>query len=244
MGVFLMKDSLKIKICGITTITDRDMVIAAGVDYFGSIINVPSSLRSIDLTRARILFNTREVRKVAVLVNPDEQHALKVVEELNPTAIQLHGFESPDFISSLKDKSKCEIWKVIHIPARYDDRRALIDRINEEMKMFRQAGAETLMLDTTIKTSQGGDRRGGTGKTFDWHIIRDIVVPAEATLFIAGGIKPDNVYRLLSSPIIGGIDASSGVELYPGKKDPTKVRKFFSEILNNAVKKSDSTPGQ
>ena len=222
-------NGIMLKICGITSIIDRDMVIAGGADFFGSIIGVSDSLRSIGLAEAQIIFNTRDIEKVAVLVNPTRDFVHKVIDKLTPAAIQLHGKETPEFVSSLKETVKCSIWKAVHIPLEFKDRRDLIENVNSTFQAFAGAGVSVLLLDTMVKT-KNGDKTGGSGISFDWHVIREIVVPQGVNLFIAGGINPDNVYRLLSSPSIKGLDVNSGVEQYPGKKDPVKLRKFFEAM--------------
>ena len=67
---------------------------------------------------------------------------------------------------------------------------------------------------------------GGSGHAFDWRILGE---QAPARAFIAGGLKPENIGRLLPFQP-WGVDISSGVESAPGVKDPDRLRLFFSRL--------------
>lgn len=224
--------NLKVKICGITNIIDRDLVIAAGADYFGAIIEMPQSPRSIELPHAAVLFNVSGIQKVAVLVNPEEKLLGKVVEYLKPTAIQLHGNEPQEFCAGIKEKFGCRVWKALSVPAEITDIEARIKELNTAIQTYVQARIDTFILDTRIKTADG-ERTGGTGTRFSWDIIQKLELPTEVSLFVAGGINPDNVAELVGHFRIQGIDIGSGVESYPGKKDPLKIRKLM-EVIRGA----------
>jgi phosphoribosylanthranilate isomerase len=67
---------------------------------------------------------------------------------------------------------------------------------------------------------------GGSGRSFRWEILGD---EAPRGVFIAGGIRPDNVAALLSHHPYG-IDLSSGIESSPGVKDPKSMTAFFEAV--------------
>ena len=64
---------------------------------------------------------------------------------------------------------------------------------------------------------------GGTGRTFDWSLIREIEQP----LWLAGGLNPDNVAQAVRSVNPDWVDVSSGVEDKPGIKNAALVRAFI-----------------
>ena len=47
---------------------------------------------------------------------------------------------------------------------------------------------------------------------------------------LAGGINPDNVFKLINTVKPDGIDVGSGVEESKGKKSKEKMKKLFEEI--------------
>ena len=64
------------------------------------------------------------------------------------------------------------------------------------------------------------------------HIDDDLIdVAAEQRpLWLAGGISPDNVVEVINRHTPELLDASSGLEISPGKKDPGKLRAFFQAV--------------
>ncbi len=66
----------------------------------------------------------------------------------------------------------------------------------------------------------------GSGKVFDWGLATE--VPGGLRLILAGGLDPDNVADAIGVVEPWGVDVSSGVEAAPGRKDPTKVRRFIA----------------
>ena len=67
--------------------------------------------------------------------------------------------------------------------------------------------------------------KGGTGRTFDWGIAR--MAASYGRVILSGGLNPDNVGRAVEEVGPYAVDASSGVESRPGKKDDFKLRAFI-----------------
>ena len=82
---------------------------------------------------------------------------------------------------------------------------------------------DPIMLD-----SWSGDQRGGTGRTWDWEAARQLL--GSRKVFIAGGLQPGNVGKVVSEFRPYGVDVSSGVEARPRVKDPDKVRAFVRAV--------------
>lgn len=67
---------------------------------------------------------------------------------------------------------------------------------------------------------------GGTGRTHDWRLSRAIREAIEVPLFLAGGLKPENVAAAIREVQPYGIDVCSGLRT-EGKLDPQKLAAFF-----------------
>jgi phosphoribosylanthranilate isomerase len=82
---------------------------------------------------------------------------------------------------------------------------------------------DPIMLD-----SWSADQRGGTGRAWDWELARDLL--STRKVFIAGGLEPGNVGKVVSGFKPYGVDVSSGVEAAVRVKDPDKVRAFVHAV--------------
>ena len=89
---------------------------------------------------------------------------------------------------------------------------------------------------------------GGTGVTFDWEAARKTLFQngEERKFIAAGGLGPDNVTKAIVTLRPWGVDAVSGVEAAPGRKDSDKVRRFIAaaRTANNFSGRSHRGYGQ
>lgn len=113
-------------------------------------------------------------------------------------------------------------------------------RLRDELRAIgRHHAADAVLLDTRTATASGG-----TGKTLDWKRAGDVIA-AEAgklRIVLAGGLTPSNVADAIRTVRPWGVDVASGVESFPGRKDPVRVHTFvraarvaFAAIENKAV---------
>ena len=70
---------------------------------------------------------------------------------------------------------------------------------------------------------------GGTGRTHDWSLSRKIREAIEVPLFLAGGLKPENVAAAIQEVQPFGVDVCSGLRTN-GALDRHKLADFFSNI--------------
>ena len=84
------------------------------------------------------------------------------------------------------------------------------------------ADADALLLD-----SRTADRLGGTGRTHDWAVsARIVAAAAPVPVYLAGGLRPENVEEAIMEVRPAGVDANSGLEDAGGCKDPARMREF------------------
>ncbi|MDH7481351.1 MAG: phosphoribosylanthranilate isomerase [Armatimonadota bacterium] len=217
-----------VKICGITSAEDRDLVAEAGADYFGVLIDVAYSPRSISLTQAGKLFKSPPIPGVALVFNNSLDRIRKIVDELNPFAIQLLGNEPPEFIATLKSALDCRIWKCLHLPPKGHgavDLEFLIT-LAEDLE---NSGVDAIAVDT-LDTTGTKTMLGGTGMVGDWNAIRALLKDRTVPGILAGGINDGNVIMALQAVRPNGIDVCTGVESSIGKKDPAKLNRLFSVL--------------
>jgi phosphoribosylanthranilate isomerase len=67
------------------------------------------------------------------------------------------------------------------------------------------------------------------GPAFDWSQTAQLKRP----LILAGGLKPDNVHEAIQRSKPWAVDVASGVEISPGRKDHTRMKKFIEAALRS-----------
>ncbi|MFC1478231.1 phosphoribosylanthranilate isomerase [Candidatus Margulisiibacteriota bacterium] len=200
---------IKIKICGITNLEDALLACELGADAIGFIF-APSP-RQVNLETVRGITSQIPpfVTRVGVFVNEPAELINETARNCGLDAVQLHGDESPEYCKSIKRR----VIKVLRIKEGSD-----LDVI----KLY-EDHVSAFLFDT-----YSPDQYGGTGKTFNWDILKD--VETSKPYIVSGGITPDNVSSLLGSVDPYGIDIGSGVESSPGKKDPEKLKQLFAAL--------------
>ena len=200
--------SVTVKICGITSEADALAAAEAGADAIG-LMFYEGSPRHVTLEQAKAISAAlpQHVMRVGVFVNAEEAFVHQALTECMLNILQFHGDETPE---------ECSRYPVM------------------TLKAFRVQGEETLaqleaypsagyLLDAYVK-----DALGGTGATFNW----DLAVRAQEfgkPIFLAGGLTPENVAEAVRKVQPFGVDASSGVEIEPGRKDAEQMRTFVAE---------------
>lgn len=211
-----MNARVKVKICGIKRPEDARAAAEAGADAIGLnfVAGSPRFLAGMHEAQAVLKgLGGVSLLKVGVFVNPEPDLAVEYAKSLGLNAVQLHGDESPDFVSALKARlGGTAVWKAFRI-ARAEDLRAV-------------AGfpCDAVLLDARADGSGGDAARGGTGKSFDWALLDGFARPAEWLL--AGGLAPQNVAEAVRRVRPVWVDTASGVESAPGIKDAAKIRAF------------------
>jgi phosphoribosylanthranilate isomerase len=71
---------------------------------------------------------------------------------------------------------------------------------------------------------------GGTGRTHNWEISRSIRELVQIPVFLAGGLKAENVRGAISCVQPFGVDVCSGVRTH-GALDPVKVSAFIRAAM-------------
>ena len=235
-----MKGGYKAKICGTTNLEDVRLSADEGADFFGAVVDVDFSPRSLTVDDAGSLFAEPPIPGVALVFRMKQAQIETVIQELNPFAVQ---FLDPADISLLKRLKSAypsvEMWQSIHLPQA--GKEADFGHFKKTVEDYVDAGVDSLLFDT-VAVSQGITKFGGTGKTSDWNVVKGLIdtIQSPVPVWLAGGINPENVGDALDSVDPYGIDLCSGVEARPGKKDPRKVKALMSTIRERSMLKGQS----
>jgi phosphoribosylanthranilate isomerase len=203
-------ESVKLKVCGITSLADAQAAISCGARYLGFNF-YPKSPRYIDPASAQFIIERlpREIITVGVFVNePRPEDVIDILRVSGALIAQLHGDE---------DGYYCE-----RVGA---DRVIKAVRTNNDFDVQSVSGfpAWAILLDAF-----DAKLYGGTGKTANWETAREAA--KFARVFLAGGLSPDNVAQAIRAVEPFAVDVNSGVESSPGKKDKVKLLRVREEM--------------
>ena len=103
-------------------------------------------------------------------------------------------------------------------------------RDDEAVKEATSVGphVDALLLDSG-NPSAAVKELGGTGRTHDWDISLRIKNAVSVPVYLAGGLKPENIREAVSRVKPFGVDVCSGVRTN-GMLDETKLAAFFRNI--------------
>ena len=223
-----------VKICGVTTAADAEMVAAAGADAIG--LNfVEGSPRQLDLAHGREVAAAipAGVLRVGVFAGSPVDTMLQIARVLHLDAIQLHGhldggqepIDPPERCGQL---SGLPVIRAVRLETSRPGTDAL-SAARQWIAAAVAAGAAPAMVivDAAVSRGTAPGRLGGTGDRVDWTALAQagfLPVP----MAVAGGLTPDNVAEAVRVTGLSAVDTASGVEAAPGRKDPEKVRAFVA----------------
>lgn len=196
----------RIKICGITNEGDALAAVAAGADAIG-LVFYPPSPRAVSVDEAVRILSVLPpfVSSVGLFLDPEVAAVDEVLNVVPLSMLQFHGRESAAFCHSFKRPYLKALGLAGNRPLNADD----------------YVDAAALLFD-----SHAPGEAGGTGKTFDWQRLPRTQRP----VILAGGLTPQNVGEAVRQVRPYAVDVSSGVELAPGRKDPSLMKAFVEEV--------------
>jgi phosphoribosylanthranilate isomerase len=200
---------VRVKICGITNLDDAAEAVRLGAWAVGLIHHrqSPRSVEPAAATEIAAAFR-RKCEVVGVFVNPELDDVAHAVEDEGLTMVQLNGDEGPSFCAEVARRTGVKVTKAIHVSSAADI----------------HAG-EAFRTDFHLFDSKSAGLWGGTGKTFDWELLRHR--PNGVPAIVAGGLRPENVAEAIEVTHPYAVDVASGVEAEPGRKDHAAMEAFF-----------------
>ncbi|HEX5152749.1 MAG TPA: phosphoribosylanthranilate isomerase [Parafilimonas sp.] len=208
----------RIKVCGLTEANQVRQLNELGIEFAGfnfyrrSPRYVYKNMPSTAIKRIR-----GKINKVGIFVDEEVEEVLRAVDDCGLYLVQLHGNESPRYCEKISNY--ITVIKVFRLS---DD-----DNVEWKIKDYYEV-ADMFMFDTETTAF------GGSGKKFNWHILKDVRI--NKPFFLAGGISPGDVNELKKfamQPVakdLFAIDINSKFEVMPGVKDIDMIKAFRKKL--------------
>ncbi|MBN8677380.1 MAG: phosphoribosylanthranilate isomerase [Chitinophagales bacterium] len=212
---------MRVKICCISSEEEAMQAIAAGAAALGLVGAMPSGPGIIsDALIAQIASTTPP--DIATFLLTSETSAQEIIQHhkrVNTNTIQMVDALVSGTYQEIKSALPAvKLVQVIHVLDEKD--------IDEALQAAEQV--DFILLDSG-NPNLGVKELGGTGRTHNWNISRKIVEQSPVPVFLAGGLKPENVRAAIDAVQPYGLDLCSGVRT-DGKLDPWKLESFFAAV--------------
>jgi len=195
------------------------MAAEAGADALGFVF-APSPRRvTVENAAAITQHLPPKIEKIGVFVEVELEEIVSTVQRGGLTGVQLHWDAPHELPARLRERlPEVRVLRVVHFIAESAAQHAA--QIAEN---GRNPHVHAVLVD-----SRTAKAVGGTGVAFDWQAANMALVQnaKECKLIAAGGLNPSNVAEAIRALRPWGVDAVSGVEAAPGRKDAAKVREF------------------
>ncbi len=207
----------QIKVCGLTVPEEAAACAALGADAVG-LVFFPPSPRHVTLAQAaRITALLPErVRAAGVFVDPDRGFLAEAIRAGRLRVVQLHGQEPPELAAWIQDRYAVTVLKALFMTKKP----ALTAAVDYPVPAF------------LVECGQG-PLPGGNALQWDWGAAADFARRHPTVL--AGGLDADNVAQAIAAAMPQAVDASSGLEAAPGRKDLKKVERFVAAVRGTAA---------
>ena len=177
----------KVKLCGLSRESDIAAVNKLKPDLVGFVF-AKKSKRYVSPEQAEHLKSLLApgILAAGVFVNEPVEAVAELLDRGVIDVAQLHGSEDDDYIARLRALTGKPIFRAFKVKSEAD------------LPAIESCAADLVLLDSGA----------GTGKTFDWSLVRSVQRP----YFLAGGLDPDNIADAIAALHPYGVDVSSGIE--------------------------------
>lgn len=213
---------MKVKICGLTKVSEAEYLNEAGSDYAGFVFYGPSK-RNVTKEKAQEIMRALnpEILKVAVMVSP-EASFVREIEALGFDILQIHK----ELKTEVLEVATKPVWFAVNVSdeAELDAKENWLESLPKELK----DKVTAFVVDAP---------EFGSGKTFNWRKSKRLLKagaqsPPKRMFVLAGGLNTENVSEGIKLFHPDVVDVSSGVE-GPDGKDREKVISFVKNAKEN-----------
>jgi phosphoribosylanthranilate isomerase len=210
-----------VKICGISNGIDAMDAIRSGADAIGFVMGgkvLPVEVEPHAQTVREIIRKfPKDVDSFVVTHLTDVDDILALAEYVHASGIQVSEDIGVDKLIKIREKTARKIIKTVVVDGQSVDK----------LKGY-EPYCDFILLDT-----RAGGYTGGTGVTNDWDLCMQLIKISQKPVFLAGGLRPENLKAAMDAVRPQGVDVSTGVSTYADRylrkdrKDGERIAKFI-----------------
>jgi phosphoribosylanthranilate isomerase len=217
-----MKNFIRVKICCIASVEEAVLAIKYGTSALGLVSEMPSGPGVIGNNLIAEIA-AKIPPPVATFLLTSKQTAKEIIEQQLKTKVNILQLVDHVGYTELKKLRKqlpgIKLVQVIHV----------VDEHSVEEALNVQEYVDALLLDSG-NPKLAVKELGGTGRTHNWSISKEIKDQVNIPIFLAGGLNPGNVLEAIKAVQPYGLDICSGVRT-KNLLDEEKLKLFF-KIVN------------
>jgi phosphoribosylanthranilate isomerase len=211
----------RLKICCILDRAEVDLAIRHGADALGLVSQMPSGPGVIADAQIRDLAAAIPPGVASFLLTCREDPAALAAQQRHARAntLQLVDRVSLGTYAALRDALPgVGLVQVIHVggPEALDEALSVAPHVDA---LLLDSGDQSLLI----------KELGGTGRVHDWSVSRTIREQSPVPVWLAGGLRPDNIRRAVDTVEPFGVDVCSGVRT-DGRLDPARLAAFVAAL--------------
>jgi phosphoribosylanthranilate isomerase len=212
----------RIKICCIQSEEEARLAIAQGADALGLVGTMPSGPGPIDDALIAAIA-ARVPPPVATFLLTSETEAAAIIahaRRCRTNTLQLVDRVADEVYPQLRQALPgIKLVQVIHVAGE--------ESVGEAVAAA--AHADALLLDSG-QPHAAIRVLGGTGRIHDWVVSRRIIETVACPVFLAGGLRADNIGAALATVRPFGVDVCTGVRRADYSLDPAKLEAFVAAV--------------
>ena len=216
----------RIKICCISSVAEAALAVRCGADALGLVSAMPSGPGGIADDLIAAIAPTVPPPIATFLLTSYTQSSAIIAQQrrCRVNTIQICDRVTADCLRELRAALPgIALVQVVHVTGEESvaEAVAIADKVDA---ILLDSGNQKLAV----------KELGGTGRTHDWRVSRQIVASVRVPVFLAGGLNPDNVADAIQQVRPFGVDICSGVRT-AGKLDELKLRRFVECVLRGVA---------
>ena len=211
----------KVKICCISNIEEAGLAIKYGSDILGLVGDMPSGPG---------IISDDEILKISSFTPPGVDTFL-LTQETTIEGILKHAHRTHTKSIQLVDAVPTSIYHELRSRLPFINLIQVIHVLDQNS--VKEAIALATLVDALLLDSGNPNldikELGGTGRTHNWALSKEIVDSVDTPVFLAGGLSPQNIVKAYEQVNPFGFDICSGVRTN-GKLDEQKLKAFFAAL--------------